>query len=89
MDRHLVKTGLINCPACRLQEGMRVEPSPALIEFANDPEPHMYYAIRCNKCGYGFFWDAYSSYDPSNLHPDLTRLSDEEQLAQDPTVLDT
>lgn len=88
MDRRLVELKMIDCPACRRVERMRVDPRPALINFGEQEHPSMYFEIHCNDCGYTFLWKRWAEFDPNNLHRDLTRLSDDEQLAQDPGVLD-
>lgn len=88
MDRRLVELKMIDCPACKRPERMRVTPRPALIQLGEQDRPTIFYAIHCNDCGYAFFWRTGMQFDPNHLHPDLTRLTDEEQLARDPGVLD-
>ena len=89
MDRRLVTLKMIDCRACGRPERMRVEPRPALIYLGEQQYPEMYFEIHCNECGYTFLWKRWAEFDPNNLHRDLTRLSEEEQLAADPAVLNS
>lgn len=64
MDRRLVPLGMIDCPACRQPEKMRVDPRPALINFGEVERPSKYFGIHCNDCGYAFLWKRWAEYDP-------------------------